>query len=105
MDTVNEFLMAKKNKAEWWLQKGMKCKDGFTMSVQASSGHYCRPQKDEGPWSAVEVGFPSEFEELLMPYKERARHDPPTKAVYAWVPVEVVENVIEKHGGLMGEVR
>lgn len=36
-------------------------------------------------------------EELLMPYIE----DPtePTKAVYPYVPVEVIEQVIEKHGG------
>ena len=26
----------------------------------------------------------------------------PTETVYGWVPVEVVESVIEKHGGLMG---
>ena len=45
----------------------------------------------------AEDGKVSEEEELLMPYIE----DPtePTKAVYPYVPVEVVEQVIEKHGG------
>ena len=71
------------------------CKDGFEMSVQAGDGLYCEPRVnlESGEYAACEVGYPSQKEELLMPYIE----DPtePTKAVYPYVPVEV----IEKHGG------
>lgn len=52
---------------------------------------------ESGEYATCEVGYPSQKEELLMPYIE----DPtePTKAVYPYVPVEVIEQVIEKHGG------
>ena len=58
---------------------------------------YCEPRTDEGPWSAVEVGFPSEREELLMEYAEDPHR--PTGTVYGWVPVEVISEVIAKRGG------
>lgn len=35
------------------------CKDGATLSVQASSGHYCSPRTNHATWSSVEVGSPS----------------------------------------------
>ena len=75
------------------------CKDGFEMSVQAGDGLYCEPRVnlESGEYATCEVGYPSQKEELLMPYIE----DPtePTKAVYPYVPVGVIEQVIEKHGG------
>ena len=37
-------------------------------------------------------------EELLMPYAEEPGK--PTKTIYAFVPVSVVEKVIAKHGGV-----
>ena len=68
-------------------------------SVQAGAGLYCEPRAnlESGEYTACEVGYPSQKEELLMPYIE----DPtkPTEAVYPYVPVEVIEQVIEKHGG------
>ncbi len=73
------------------------CADGFTLSVQASEWTYCEPRDNTGPWSRVEVGFPSEPEPLLMEWCE----DPgrPTETVYGYVPIEVVQQVILKHGG------
>jgi len=35
------------------------CADGVTLSVQATNSHYCTPRTDYGPYSAVEVGYPS----------------------------------------------
>ena len=76
------------------------CEDGFEMSVQAGSGSYSAPREDleSGEYTACEVSFPNRKEELLMPYAEE---DPetPTDSVYAYVPVEVIEQIIEKHGG------
>lgn len=76
------------------------CADGFSMSVQGHYGAYSYPRDDfaEG-YSEVEVGFPSALEELLMPYAELP--ETPTETVYGFVPVELVETVIEKHGGLV----
>ena len=80
----------------------VKCKDGFSMSVQASHFHYCKPRviiawPSFESYTHVEVGFPSGTEELLMPYVEDKSN--PTDTVYPFVPVGVVLEVIEKHGG------
>lgn len=74
------------------------CADGFSMSVQAREAAYCSPRNNVGPWSACEVGYPSEAEPLLMDWVEDANR--PTDTVYTWVPVEVIDAVIAKHGGV-----
>jgi hypothetical protein len=79
----------------------MLCADGFTMSVQGHAGAYSQPRDDFAErYTQVEVGFPSEREELLMPYVEDAER--PTETVYGYVPVSVVLDVLRKHGGLIG---
>jgi hypothetical protein len=78
------------------------CNDGFTMSVQASHGHYCSDRDSSAThWSSVEVGFPSEREELLLPHKEGFLDldGEATKMVYPYTPCDVVAQVIAKHGG------
>ena len=77
----------------------MKCYDGFSMSVQAGEYHYCSP-RNSGPYTSVEVGFPSERVESLMEYAEQP--DNPTGSVYAWVPIEVIVDIINEHGGIYG---
>ena len=80
------------------------CADGFSMSVQANESLYCEPRESNARrYSAVEVGFPSEREELLAPWAENPHK--PTKTFYGWVPSEIVAHVIAKHGGMLrGEV-
>jgi hypothetical protein len=73
----------------------IKCADGFTMSIQASKYHYCIPRNDAGPYTHVEIGFPSEVEPLLMPYAQDK--DNPTDTAYGYVPKEIVEQVVFKH--------
>jgi hypothetical protein len=75
----------------------MKCADGTTLSVQASSCHCCAPRDDDGPYTAVEVGFPSVAIESFLPYIEG--NDAPTDSVYGWVPIYVVAQAILDHGG------
>ena len=78
------------------------CADGFTVSVQASSYHYCSPRTDVAlAYGAVEVGFPSQPEELLEPHMEGDDGDDPTKAIYPYTPANVVLQVIAKHGGMV----
>lgn len=50
-----------------------------------------------GEYTACEIGFPNREEELIKQYAE----DPEdlTETVYAYVPVEVIDEVIKKHGG------
>ena len=80
------------------------CKDGFNFSVQAANWKYCSPRSDVGPYHEVEVGFPSQREELIMPWMEGSESSgaDPTQSVYAWVPASTVMDVIRKHGGMTG---
>ena len=81
------------------LNKQIICADGFAMSVQASEGAYSTPRSNEGPYTAVEVGYPTEEESLLMQYVEDETR--PTDTVYPYVPSSVVTLVCAKHGGIV----
>ena len=106
---LNQYLLNPANLREGWpihmLREGFRqvkaitCKDGFSLSVQASSTHYCSPRNGVGPWTSVEVGYPSAKVEEFMEYMDNTESDP-TQTVYGYVPVEVVEKVIESHGGI-----
>lgn len=80
------------------------CADGFSMFVQANENAHCEPRLNkQRKYNLVEVGYPSHEEELLMPWAEN--RDEPTDTVYGYVPVDIVTNVIVKHGGIVeGEV-
>lgn len=74
------------------------CRDGMSLSVQASEYHYCLPRSNNATYTHVEVGFPSEAIPEILEYAEDA--DRPTDTVYAFVPVEIVDQVIMEHGGI-----
>ena len=74
------------------------CKDGFGLSIQASETSYCSPRDNFGPYTEVELGFPTAPEPLIAGYAEDA--DNPTETVYGWVPAGVVKALLIKHGGL-----
>jgi hypothetical protein len=93
------------------------CKDGFTVSVIAGDGTYCCPRPDSyyrvgglnlgdvpgdypGPYTAVEAGFPSVRPEPWGKWSEYCDDgDKPTDTVYAYVPVELVRELVAAHGG------
>lgn len=101
------------------------CNDGYSISVQASEYMYCEPrytqwQNDDSwqvingdywsssgtprnfetdrftPYDSVELGYPSQEDELINDFAEG---DDYTDTVYGNVPVKIVEQFIEKHGG------
>ena len=82
------------------------CEDGFSMSVQVGYSLYSTPKKVAKRYSAVEIGFPSEPEELIkewaefLPFSEEDEEPDYTDTVYPYVPVEVVDKVLKKHGGI-----
>jgi hypothetical protein len=80
------------------LAKRVTCKDGFSISVQATRGGYCAPRENIGPWYEVECGYPSAKPELIAQYAEQ--EDRPTETVYGYVPIELVEQLIQLHGGM-----
>lgn len=77
----------------------VKCSDGFEMSVQASKSHYCTPRDSAGPWSKVEVGFPTQRVEQFMPFIDGGPGEDPTDTVYGYVPLSTVAEVVLEHGG------
>ena len=80
------------------------CEDGFSMSVQVGYSLYSTPKKIAKRYSAVEIGYPSEPEELIKEYAEFAPFDEDTTdytdTVYPYVPVKIVDKVLKKHGGI-----
>ena len=80
------------------------CEDGFTMSVQVGYSLYSEPKKIAKRYSKVEIGFPSEPEELIKEWAEFSLfsdEEPDyTDTVYPYVPVKIVNKVLKKHGGI-----
>ncbi len=74
------------------------CKNGFSMSVQGSSFHYCSPRETIDSYHAMEIGFPSRRVEKLKKYAEEPKRL--TKTVYGWTPVKVIQEVIDDNGGI-----
>lgn len=69
----------------------LECSDGFSMSVQASWAHYCAPCNNVGPYTHVETWLCGTVPE----WSEYGDGEDP----YARVPVELVAQVIDQHGG------
>ena len=82
------------------------CVDGFEMSVQVGFSLYSEPKKVAKRYSAVEIGFPSDYEPLIEEYAETFYKDDGedvtdyTDTVYPYVPVKIVNKVLKKHGGI-----
>jgi hypothetical protein len=106
---LNAYLMSQRDKNDpmvfnnitFPLAKRIVCKDGFSLSVQASHGAYCEPRQNMGPWHSVEVGYPSDVPVGIMSYAEDDNR--PTGTVYGYVPIELVETLIAEHGGMVDE--
>lgn len=78
----------------------IECKDGFSVSVQANEYCYCTPREDFGPYSTVELGYPNQpLPESFNPYCENIEE--PLDTVYGYVPVDLVNALIESHGGII----
>ena len=80
------------------LYKTLHCEDGFSVSIQASEASFCSPRNNIGPYIAVELGFPSDQEQIIMPWVDDAAD--PTGTVYSYVPSDIVLELITNHGGI-----
>ncbi len=67
----------------------IECANGFTFDMITG------PRTYSGPGS-VEIGYPSEPDELLEPYRETLNEDP-TECVYPYTPLTVVTQLLKKH--------
>lgn len=80
------------------------CKDGYEISIQASRLHYCNPRENFlEEYESVELGYPNRYDELIDEYAEDFDDDGKacTNTVFGFVPIEIVEKLIEKHGGII----
>ena len=86
------------------VRPGIKCQDGFQVSIQAGDGLYCEPRVnlEDGNYDSVELGCPNQIEPLILEYAENPEH--PTDTVYAQVPIQVVDELIAKHGGIVNVI-
>jgi len=87
--------------------------NGGDVSIQASSTHYCEPRDNYGPYTEMELGYPSrdtQIPESMLRYIDPLNEDEegkpdPYDNVYGYVPVSVIKELIELNGGVKsGEV-
>ena len=73
------------------------CNDGLSLSVQAGVNYYCSPQEeiDTFEYDAVEVFKTEELKDDI-----RMNMFELDKYVYAYVPVELIDLIIEEHKGI-----
>lgn len=76
------------------------CADGFEISVAAGLIHHCSPRTAHGPYQTVECAFPSAITPDLMPYQVIEPGYGPEESVYHHVPLSLVVDLINLHGGL-----
>ena len=81
--------------------------DGESVSVQANEYCYCHPRNNMSwvdlssftvPYYEYELGFPSFVADEWMQYAVES--DKPTNTVYGYVPVTIVQKVLDAHGGI-----
>lgn len=99
---MNEGRAPRFNDSEYYFNKRVVCADGFSISIQANNGAYCKPRrdiKDISSYYEFELGFPSDKDELILHYAEDP--DCPVDTVYPYVPRYLVEEMIESHGGIV----
>ena len=76
--------------------KTMWLENGGSLSVQASATAYCTPRNNDGPYTAVEVGFPRgiKIPESWKPYADTMDGSWRKADIFAWIPVELVRELI-----------
>ena len=85
--------------SDWRRLPKVVCKDGFTVSMQVGEGLYSTPRTANAKhYEAVELGYPSAGDSLISPYAEDG--DRETDTVYPYVPIDVVNELFESHGGI-----
>ena len=79
------------------LQKKIICRDGFSFTAQTSDIMYvCSPRDNKGPYTSVEVGYPSWEEPLLTPFQDEGEDS----QVFVMVPAQIIRKIVRGHCGL-----
>lgn len=75
------------------------CIDGFSISIQAGVNYYCSPRANTSIYTSVEAGFPNQGVPSLYKYKDN-KNNLDTASVFVFVPVEVIQTLLDTHGGI-----
>jgi len=102
-----------------WVRPHVICKDGFRVSIQFGPGLYCNKYDDDlnyipgvgtcingrfnfkykpEDYKTVELGYPSDVVNSWLCYAED--EDQPINTVYPYVPIELVQEGLDEHGGI-----
>jgi hypothetical protein len=95
---TNEWMLATRPATEYGGRPRAICADGFSVSIQGGIGIYSQPRCNTESYTAVELGYPSAGDDLIQEYAEEP--EKPIDTVYPYVPIEVVDGLLEKHGGI-----
>lgn len=99
--TVKEFMEKTFVNNEYNVRAKAVCEDGYMVSIQGGTGvHYCRPRELSNCYEELELGFPSILDDELAKYAEVIGT---CETIFGYVPISVVESVISKHGGIIGQ--
>lgn len=77
------------------------CHDGARLSVQANRTFWCVPRNDVGPYTAVEVMVPHGSPKPPASWAKYREPSPPTIRIYAKLPVALVHEYLDAHGGMV----
>lgn len=85
------------------------CRDGFSFGVETGEGSYTEPAVQiykYMDYRSIEITKPSVEDETLEGFAEEYLHlsGPITECEIPYVPVELIEEMIEKHGGIDEEM-
>lgn len=94
--TVKEYLVSTYDKNNPHLVRSpVLCADGFHISIQGGTAlHYCYPRTHCNTYKFVECADSSIEEPCLQDFFDGS--------VYAFVPIHIVEELVERHGGIIG---
>ena len=97
--SFDKFIMETQTVAFGEVRPEVTCKDGYSISVQASSFHYSYPRED-GLTSYEEFEVKGLTEGRIERLKEWAEDYENVNTVYGFVPKEEILQLILEHGGL-----
>jgi hypothetical protein len=86
------------NAMGFFVRPRIQCVDGFIFSVQGGEFNYSIPSEHSKEFTHMEIGFTSHVEESILEFAEDDTF--PTETVYYRVDIEIIQKIIDKHGGI-----
>ena len=103
-DTINRKLGRKPGRVHRYDQRTqlnaeIVCANGFTFGLRVGEKHGSIPRAGEGPWTHVEVVAPNRTLGALARYR-RDTNTTRNGDIYTEVPVELLDRLVARNGGL-----